>query len=423
MTTDAANPNLPGSQPVKTAGEHAKDFDANGQPVHAAEPGDGADAVESGAPIDGAATPAAPTETPEQIIKRKSFKDDVRADIAAKRSAMTLEERQAFAKEDPAEFSLSEQIAGGDGVIDGEDGAAAPAAPGVPAAPAIASDAKTYKVRVYGKDVAEVGEAEVIQAGIRSLQKESAADIRMNQAATRETQLVEWEGQLQSFANNLAKGLDKDGRPLIPAGGPGNPQPPVTGVAGAIDKAKLQQAQAALLRGDDEVSSTLMAEIIQTAVAASRPATEVEPRKVEVPARPAGVGDPWGTEQRKQANAVFNDEFMDLSDGQFALAQTQMNALMANPANKGIPLVDLARNAGVTVRQALGPTAPPPAPTTPTQQVLNDRRSLKARIPLTPPAGNARAPNSQPAAPRFPTASEHVRLLQMRNGSNSSPRK
>ena len=412
---------LPGSQPEKDPTTHARDTDpSTGEPVHSVEPGQEGEA-QTDATVERQGT-AEPELTNEERVSAKLFKDDVRNAIAARRQGMTLEERQAFAKEQPEEFQASELVAGADA---GSDAAPeATSAPATPAQPAIASNQKTHKIRVYGKDVAEVSEEDVIQAGIKALQKTSAADTRMQQAATREAQLVTWEGQLQTFADNLSKGLDMEGRPINPAGGPGTTQPPAPGVAGAIDRAKLREAQAALLRGDDEASAETLAEIIQAAIAAGKPAAEPAeaPRKIEVPARPAGIGDSWGREQQIQANAVFNDEFMDLSDAQFRLAQTQMQSLMADPANKGKPLVDLARTAGTAIRQALGASHTPAAPAVPGQQILEDRRVLKARIPVTPPAGSARAPSGQAAPPRYPTNAEHVRALQLRNGSNSSPR-
>lgn len=418
---------LPGSQPVKPAGEHARDHDpTTGEPIHGKEPDD-----QTPAPVPAAAAAESEPEAEPEKKKPEHFKDNKRNAIFAKRDAMTTDERETFIKEQPEEAALSELVAGGDAELEEEPAAPAPAAPAAPApaGPApLAQERRTYKLTTYGKDAGEVSEEEVIQAGIATLQKERSVDDRMRQVATREEQLLKYGDDLQAFADNLAKGLDIDGQPLQPTGGSANPAPTPTGAAGAIDRAKVAKASSLLLRGDDDAGAQLLAEAVEEAIAAGRaPAPAPAPRKVEVPRLPAAPApsDPWGKDQRAAANEVFNTEFSDLNDDQFKLAKQSVEGLMIDPKNKGRALEDLVRQAGHQVRRVTAtiapsqPAAPPAAPPSP----LGQRRTLKARLPVTPPPASGRAPSAQPAATRYPTASDYVRQRQVMSGSNSSPRK
>lgn len=61
---------------------------------------------------------------------------------------------------------------------------------------------KTHKVKVYGEEK-EIPEEEIIQAGIRTYQKETAADARLREAAERQRQLEAREAELAERERRL----------------------------------------------------------------------------------------------------------------------------------------------------------------------------------------------------------------------------
>ena len=440
---------------------NAARFDEAGNPV--AVPGGETDArgepvlhgVEGGGEQEGAAgaapAPAGPeserekqTQSLQEKLNQHRYQDPKRAAIYAKRDEMTIEERQALAKEDAESLAILDAQAGAEPVTTPVAPAApvAPApTPAVPAAPtpqaaaptapaAIAPTSKKYKLVVDGQE-REANEDEVVQAGIQTLQKQAAADTRLREAATYEARLTEWQRQLQQYADTIARtGNVQQAQP----GTAGTPAPTTPGVAGKVDKAKVREALDALYRNGDvdgstELLNAAIADAVASAPRAPAPAAPAAPAAHgEVPRLPAVATDPWSDDQRQAANRVFNAEFGHLTDAQFGVAQKALDRAMADPANRGKDLVTMVRTVCVAAEllptAAPAPTPPPvppaPAAPTPTQAELDGRRVLKGRLPLTPPVGAGRAPQAAAPAPRPLTNSEYVAQLRRRSGSNSS---
>jgi hypothetical protein len=394
------------------------DLDGQGNPIHA-----GAEPIEGQAPV----TPAAPTpeearnaeEAMREKIASKRYKDDKRAGIYARRDAMTLEERQDLEHVDAESLAILDAQAGHEPAAPASSPAApTPAATGTPtpapAAVPVATTGKSYKLNVYGQEQ-EYSESDLVTLA----QKGLAADSRMQDAATYEARVKQWATELQGYADGLARTASQTQAPPGPAGTPAA----TTGVAGAIDETKLQTALEHLARGETAEATRLLNGAITDAVQRAPAGPAASPRQGEVPRfEPPAPSDPWSA-QRQTANATFNSEFAHLTDPQFEAVQTRLKAKMDQPESKVRPLLDLAREAAGDLGYKAA--TPPPAPQTPVQPTpietdLTGRRILKARLPLTPPAGAGRAPTGEAPAPAYPTGSQYVELLRKRSGSNST---
>jgi hypothetical protein len=429
---DAARTLADGSAVDTNTGE----VDGQGNPVHhALEPADAADpaTTPSGAPA-----PDTSGKTPDQLRREKlaahGYKDPKRDAIYAKRNSMTVDERNDLAREDPESLAVLDAQAGYESTAPLAPSPAvpvaaapapvapAPAAPSTPTPVAIAPTGKMYKLTVHGVE-RDAAEDEVVQAGIAALQKQSAADERLRDAATYEARLEAWRKDLQAHADRLAQdGASQQTQP----GKAGNPAT-TTGVAGQVDKAKIKQALDALYRNGDvdgstELLNTALAEAVANARAPAPAAPTAPAAPGEVPRLRTQPDDPWSVDQRQAANTVFNSEFGHLSDAQFNVAKAALDKAMADPRSHGKDLTAMVRSVCIAAELS-APTAPAPAPTptapNATQQELNGRRELKARLPMTPPVGTVRAPNAAPV-PTYPTNSQYVAQLRQRSGSNST---
>lgn len=433
-----------------TTAPAATDTDAQGQPIggQAAEP-----PVEALADVD--ATTVAPATEPvdkatleqqrAEKIKGKRFKDTGRDAIVANLSRQRAAEQTEFRQQNPEQAELGEQIAGVpsadyiarmEAEARGEEApqpAVTPHATAQPPAakenlqPPLASIPKTYTIRIYGKD--EVLTEEQLVA---EFQKLRAAGVRLEDAATYEAQLEEWRGKVESWAQEQArKYAPQDGGRAQPTGGPATPQPPASGAAGQEIRDLRKRAAEALLRGDDATYSDLTAQadskLQDSIVAAIAQRAQPEARSSEQVAAPEAPARTrraaWSSDDTRKINEAFNRGFGDLDDAAFADAQVLMNARLANPAFLGKSPEELVLEVGAAVRRMHG-QAPAPTPT-PTPQPsavateLEARRTLKAQIPITAPAGSGRAP-AAPQAPRFPSNSEYIQNLRRRSGSNTT---
>lgn len=390
------------------------------------------------APAPAAGPAAEPSEGDKksrlQRIQERSYRGGGRDAIYERRDSMTLEERQALE-------SLDEESAA---ILDAQAGQAraatisqaplaptpGPAVPGAPAAsPAqpgaptpVASNSKTYKLSVYGQEQ-EATEDAVIAAGIRALQLEGAADARMRDASTYEARLNAYATELQKYADRVARTAPD----VAPAGPPGSAAPTSPGVAAQIDRATVRQALDAFANDDADGAAAALQKAVADAIAAGRgpaPApTPPMPTLGEVPRLQPAVSDPWGDDQRVGANKVFNGEFAHFTDAQFNAAKAALDDAMADPANHGVKLENLVRTVCRTTARLMPASAvpvPQPAPANPVQGELENRRVLKARIPVTPPAATGRAQGPAPAETSFVSPSEYVQRLRHRSGSNST---
>lgn len=444
-----ANDKLPGSQRTDDQG---RPVDAAGSVIEGpTEPAEGAAAAPAAAGAPAAAAPEMDAAALEQQrmekLKERSFKDTGRDAIVTRHRQRRQEENQAFRDGNAEQAALGDAVAGVEGVTPdliarmeaearGEPDqrehshsaahapiAAAPAAAAPISSAPLASAQKAYRIRVYGQE-RDASEEEVVQAGIAALQKQHAADARLQDAATREAQLEEYASQLQAYADQLRTLRTSDGTQTQPTGGSATPQPPDTGAAGRVDKTKLREALSALLRGDDEVSTEIVADVIAkaTAPAANPPARSSE--QGALPEPPARIRrESWSRDDRAKINQVFERDYGDLlaNDDAFINAKALMEARLSDSRYASMTPEQLAQDVGERVRRAHGVSAPAPTPQpTPVEQTLEQRRVLKAQIPITPPAGSARAPSSASPAARYPSRSEYVQTLRQRSGSNSS---
>lgn len=427
------------------------DTDEQGQPIggQAAEP-----PVEALADVDATAVAAEPVDkaTLEQQraekVKSKRFKDTGRDAIAANLNRQRATEQTAFREQNPEQAELGDQIAGAPsadyiarmeaearGEADPAEAkqtavtprAAAAAPPQEKLPLPLASTPKSYTIRVYGKDDVYTEDQLVAE-----FQKLKAAGVTLQDAATYEAQVEQWRKDVESWAQEQArKYAAQDGARAQPTGGTANPQPPASGAAGQEIKDLRKRAAEALLRGDDATYSDLTAQadskLQDSIVAAIAQRAQPETRSSEQVAAPEAPTRTrraaWSSDDARKINDVFNRDFGDLDDDAFAAAQGMMNARMSNPVNLGKTPEQLVQEVGVAVRRLQTP-APSPTPTPATQPSavateLEARRTLKAQIPITAPAGSGRAP-AAPQAPRFPSNSEYIQNLRGRSGSNST---
>lgn len=414
--------------------------------------------VSEAAPVAPAPAPAAPaTEPPPdektlaKMIANKRYRDDSRSAIFERRNAMSLEERQQLESLDAESASILEAQAG---MPRGATVSTAPLAPREPAAPVaqtptapaapmaapvadpaapsaqqpVASNSRSYKLSVYGQEQV-VAEDQVIQAGIQALQKQHAADARMRDAATYEARVSAWANEVQRWADDKARELTS--REQARPGTAGGAAPTTPGVAAVVDQATLRQAMEALENLDSAKATELMQKAINDAVtkglAVSTPApvqAAPSPATGGVPRLQPAASDPWSTDQRAAANRVFNSEFAHFTDAQFSAAQAAVADAMDDPSNVGKDLATIVRTVCRTTQRFMPasstPAPMPAAPANPTQEELEGRRVLKARIPVTPPAASMRAASSAAPEVRYPSGSEYVQQLRRRSGSNSS---
>lgn len=435
---------------TRAAQPPVQDVDDQGQPIggQAAEPPvyDATGDVSVSADPPEELSPEELQTQREEKIKSKAFRDDKRNAISARAREKREQDNSEFREQNPDQADLADAIAGNpaadlvarmEAEARGEPDPAEQtqqrqvqqrpaqqpqeAADENNSAQPLALTPKTYTIRVYGKDET-LTEEQLIAAA----QKYRATGIRLEDVATREAQLEEYAGQLQAYADQL-RARSQDGGRSQPTGGAANPQPPATGAAGMDVKAKLREHAAALLRGDDEAAAEIMAEVIAANAQKSQAQPAAEARSSEqgaVPELPTRTTQQPSREDRAAAiNDAFAKSYGDLleDDDAFVDAQALMLSRLENPIYGMKSAEELAQEVGERVRRMHGKAAPvAPQQASGVQQELEARRTLKAQIPITPPAGSARAPSGAVKAPQFPTRSQYVQKLRQRSGSNSS---
>lgn len=398
-------------------------------------------------------------------INAKRFKDPKRDRIVAKHRNLREDTNAAFREENPEEADLQEEVAGipslaermeaeaqgkdwrqvrkqqrqaaaDDAGDEGDDSSADDQGEDDPppeddqrGEEGVDDARKTYRIRVYGRDTREVPQDEVIRAGLAALQKRDAADRILEEAATREAQLVEWQREVEAWANERVQ----DGTRTATGGAP-NPQPPTPGVASAEAKALARQHAAAVGAGDDEKAAEIMLQIIaanQKAVEQlnpTQPGSRQGSKPMPEPPKPRArtAAQPWSTDDLDRINTVFEKDYSDLLDDPvtYGAARELMAERLKDPNYIGTDPDDLVKDVATTVqRRMAGQSAAPAKRGTPAnaRQQIESRKTLKAQIPMTPPAAAGRAPGRQGAPERkIPTRSEYVSQLARRTGSNKS---
>lgn len=355
-------------------------------------------------PQEAAAAPRSapkPEEKEKEVELEPAYKTDPRNEIYAKRSR-DLEAQQG---QDEGVFPP----------MTGPEDEPGDELPAEPEKPVIASGGKSVKINVYGEE-REVPESEVIRAGVATLQKDAAADIRLRNAAQKEAELKRQEEALLRASENLRKGLDVNGQPLATT-----PHLPAKGVAGSrtISKEAMEQLAdetvKALYSGDaDEAKKALMAYTGQLQQAQSQQ-SHVDPAIVKsvedavlanIQTRQAAERD---EQDRLEANRIFREDFRDISSDPdtFAMARGLVARLASDPEWQSRSRAEVAREVGNRIRKLSGQPSGDP---------LEARRGTKRNLP-TQPQATGRTPAPQPQ--RFPSNTDYIQQLRANSGSNS----
>lgn len=394
---------------------------------------------EKDAPAEQQAAEPQEREDPTEKIKKRAFKDDARAAIAVRHAEQRRQQKQAdreaigeeqsdlldeVARGEQARIERMEREARGESDEDVVDDTQDEHVEGDPKTgddeEDIASRKKKWKLRVYGKDE-ELTEDEVL----RYAQIGRAGEVRLEDVATREAQLNEWEDSLKDYADLLRQERAKLDEARKATAGQQSTQQPPTGAAGQEVAALRRQAGEALLRGDDDAYARLSAEaddkLMQLAAARLKPQEpEEEPSSEgavpELPARP----QPSRYNRVAAINDAFARDYQDLleDDVTFYAARAMMAERLEDPKYGSWSPEALAKEVGDAIKQKVSRQAPASQSKEPTgvQQELESRRKLKAQIPITPPAGSRRAPSGAPGAPSYQSRKEYVAELRRQRG-------
>lgn len=345
-------------------------------------------------------------ENEAKVEAAQAYKDDPRNAIFAKRREI------ARAETTESNELVQQAREEGRGLMDPE-----PPAP-QPADTPVAPGGKTVKLVVYGQE-REVPEAEVLQAGIATLQKDAAADQKLTAVARREQELRAQEQQLLLQAERVRQGLDPNtGLPLRTAS-----QPPATGAEpAAISTDVLQSTVKALYSGDAEQATKALETLVKQIGARAGTANPVPTDIVATVEQTVLARMDQRDRERsvssdiEQANQVFKTEFADIAadPDRLAAAKGIRENLLADPVWQSKSRVEVAREVGTRVRKLTTPAAPPPDPAV---QTMEQRRSVKRGLPTTP-QGGGRAP--APTAPTYPSNSSYIEQLRKNSGSNSA---
>lgn len=351
---------------------------------------------------------AAPEPEPPARLPR----DDAFAAILEKRREQLQRETEAARAAEPEEIAELERQAG-TYVEPDEPVIEDPEVIDEPTPPEPEKPKRKQKIVVYGQE-REVDEEEVLKAGIQTLQKERAADQRLEQAQQIERQVQEFQAQLATWEQNLRRGLDREGNPLTPPAAA--PAKPATDPAKLREKAKA--AQAAVWEGDVDKSAALMTEIFEELSQVQPAASPEEMRRLareeweraeaERKAREEKRAEEEFERQRQETNRVFAEEFADIAadDDLFAITANRFQRLREQHPAK--PMTELAREAGTYVRERWlkNEEEPEPVPD------LTARRERKTRTPAPPAAAqSARRKPPEPAAPDY-SAKTYVETLR-----------
>lgn len=399
------------------------------QPVEQVTPGAEPDGEVT--PVE-AATQAAPELTPEQQeadlrqkISDKSFsKHDARAAMWAKRSEMAAAERAELVDSDAEQAQALDDIAGATQGDPEEIDAAAAAADDADAP--LALPAEKVKIVVDGQE-REVPRDEVIKAGVATLQKQAAADVRLQEAATYEARVRDWarteHEKLQEQAAALAQRQ-------------ASPPPPATGAQAPEDvQASVSKALELLVDGEKDEAAKLLTSVFSRSVPQAAPATPAgpadRPHGAEVQAAVTPPPARRSREELAEANRIYSAEYADIDkdDRAYTFTQSLVQASLRDPANAFRPIGDIVREAGNKARSVFAqvpqtpaaPAAQPASEPSPGQQALEGRRTLKARIPISPTGASVRATTAS-QAPAGVSNKDYIQQLQRRSGSNAITR-
>lgn len=304
-----------------------------------------------------------------------------------------------------------------------------PAQPAQPAAPeGVATTDELVTIRVYGQEQ-QVPHQEVVQAGIETLQKERAADARLERVATYEREVRQYHGDCDAYREELRRGNAS-------AVSPGETAPPAPPDPGAPEPALsddvLQEVATDIYSGEPERTveglKKFAAGVVQGRGNATPPSVD-EIAEAVVPRALDAIVARDVEQERVNANEVFRDEYADIHGNPdlMAVAQYRMGVLHEDPANEGRSMLDLAREVGAAVRQQYLPSqpspatqpggqqpGPDPAPQPAVTDELAQRRLIKRETVV--PTSEAHVAQPKPAEPSYPSNSDYVKRMREERG-------
>lgn len=298
-------------------------------------------------------------------------------------------------------------------------GAPASAAPAAP----LASLPTEFSITVEGRTM-KVPAADVLRAGMATLQKETTADIRLQRVSSAERQLA---AEREALDRRRAE-IESSRAPAPAAGAPATSAPahlPSGGANGGV-RAATKKALDALLDSDTDGAAEALESVIAEQVEARVRATRAPAAPAAAPSgppaarAPAAVPEaPWSGSEIASANLFFERAYQSvLTHPVLGVRATQlMQQEMANPVNRigRVPLMELADRVGQEMSRQLS-SASPPAPAVPAGAVVADelaaRRHLALRVPGVPPSSSAGRQITAPTAPAFPSRSEIVQQMR-----------
>ena len=282
-------------------------------------------------------------------------------------------------------------------------------------------------ITVYGMRE-EVPTADINAAGgIDVFQKMRAADVRLQRLSTYEATLRGWESQL----SERAAGLERAPQPQAGKGTGTTESSPTDALGDTADvEAQAARVTEAFYSGDREEATSKLSEVL----ASIRSDAIRAAQKSSVAATPSGPSQESVNAEataRKEANAVFLNEFPDLNTPVLRQAALNMvNVVARDPVMIGRPLAEITREACGRIAREVFPDHQRPVVTNPANLLpaagqqnpliqpgktpvdLGSRYSVKRRTVVQPLKDAHGRPAAEPTAKPFPSNSEFVGLLK-----------
>jgi hypothetical protein len=395
---------------------------ADGQSIgHSAEPG------EAEPPKRGKPAKTTTNEPPPQKVSVSEIYDRAKTrrqtEIDGTLDAMDDDQKRQYQR------MVAEAGGGDDPFAEPEE--PAPAVTNGQAAPAEPSKSldttpEMVTVTIYGMQEA-VPKADVDAAGgISNYQKNRAADVRLQRLTDYEKSLREYDHQL---ADRAARG--KPGATPARSSSGEADLPPTGDPDSTVNELDLAKSFVkSMFSGDEEAA---VKELSRSLASIREEARRAVP--VSAPGQPAYASSQPSAEQaadlqRREANAVFANEFKELANStvlrQAVLAEVQQVA--AEPIMRGRPLAEITRYAATRVRESVygegrSNSEIQPSLINDSQSVkpasdLHTRMTLKSRTVVSPmqPAGGRFTPKDTSDEQPLPSNREYVNVLRKSRG-------
>jgi len=301
-----------------------------------------------------------------------------------------------------------------------EPAAAAPLENSPPAP--LAQTGELVTLTIEGREMT-VPLADVVNAGVATLQKQSTADARLQRASLAEQAIAARAAELDRRAQEIAANRQL---PSGAAAASGNGLPPTGGETGPDDlEAGLDKLLDSDVPGAKQAISGFIAKQVQKALQASAP--QGAPTAATPAAEP--MATPWTKAEIDAANAKFAKIYGDqLQDPAFAAAASaRIQAEMAQPihriARTSLEDIGLKVCADLLASRTAYPQsfAQPAGPGTGVADELAGRRQLAMRVPVPPANGQPRSTANPNPAPSMPSNSAWIE--QVRAARGQAPRR